>query len=135
MSPKITIGILAQETGTNAETIRFYERIGLLAPPVRQPGNNYRSYSADDIKRLGFVRRERELGFSIDQVRELLEFAGHGEQDCATVDRLVSAQMQGIKNHIRDLQALHGEFAKMLKRCRGSNIASCRVLEALGSSH
>ncbi|WP_338340046.1 MerR family transcriptional regulator [Xanthomonas euvesicatoria] len=134
MPAKITIGVLAKETGTNAETIRYYERIGLLATPVRESGNNYRSYSADDVKRLRFVRRGRELGFSIDQVRELLESAGHEERDCAAVDELVTEQMQDIEARIRDLQALHTEFAKMLKRCRGGKIASCRVLEALSGA-
>src|SRR5258707_11737716 len=74
----LTIGQLGQATGTKVETIRYYEKIGLLPAPGRTTGN-YRSYAAEHLQRLGFIRRARELGFSIEEVRELLKLAAHGE--------------------------------------------------------
>ncbi len=71
---RLTIGDLAQATGTKVETVRYYERINLLPAPTRTKGN-YRSYDDADLGRLGFIRRARELGFSLDQIRELLDLA------------------------------------------------------------
>jgi Cu(I)-responsive transcriptional regulator len=130
MSTTFAIGELARQTGTKAETIRYYEKIGLLTAPLRSAGN-YRSYSETDAQRLRFVRRSRELGFSIDQIRELMAFSSHGEADCSTVDNVVRSHVEDIEGKIRDLQALRGELSRMISRCPGGSIAGCRILEAL----
>lgn len=130
MSATFTIGRLAQQTATKAETIRYYEKIGLLGAPMRSAGN-YRFYSDKDAQRLRFVRRSRELGFAIEQIRELMAFSSHSERDCSTVDNVVKAHVHDIEGKIRDLQALRIELERMISRCPGGNIAECRILEAL----
>lgn len=130
MSAHLTIGQLARQTGTKAETIRYYEKIGLLQPPLRSDGN-YRYYSAQDQRRLSFVRRARELGFSIEQIRELIALGEQREHECSSVDDVVRAHITDIARRIRDLQALQGELERMIGNCPGGRVADCRVLEAL----
>lgn len=130
MPTPLTIGQLARQTGTNAATIRYYETVGLLQPP-RRSGGNYRYYSAQDQRRLVFVRRARELGFSIDQVRELIALGEQSEHECSSVDDVVKAHIADIARRVRDLQALQGELERMIGNCPGGRVADCRVLEAL----
>lgn len=126
----LTIGQLAHQTGTKAETIRYYEKIGLLQPPLRSVGN-YRHYDAQDQRRLVFVRRARELGFSIEQIRELIAFSEQREHECSSVDDVVKAHIADIASRIQDLQTLQGELERMICNCPGGRVADCRVLEAL----
>ena len=128
----MNIGELARTTGTKAETIRYYEKIGLLAAPTRSAGN-YRSYGQADRIRLSFVRRSRELGFPIDHVRELLDLADQREHDCCKVDELTRHHLDAVDRRIADLSALKHELASMLGACQGGIVADCRILEALGS--
>ena len=88
------IGELAKVTGTKAETIRYYEKIGLLRPPERT-GGNYRDYGTEDQERLAFIRHARGLGFDIADIRSLLELAGRPDQDCGEADRIVAAAPPG----------------------------------------
>lgn len=132
MPAHLTIGQLARQTGTKAETIRYYEKIGLLQPPLRSDGN-YRYFSAQDQRRLSFVRRARELGFSIEQIRELIAFGEQREHECSSVDDVVKAHIADIARRVRDLQALQGELQRMIGNCPGGRVADCRVLEALQS--
>lgn len=96
MDHPLTIGQLGRATETNIETIRYYEKIGLIPAPQRTAGN-YRSYAVEHLQRLGFIRRARELGFSIEDVRELLELAAHTEGQCQEVDQLVSRHLGTIE--------------------------------------
>ncbi|MET4618287.1 helix-turn-helix domain-containing protein [Stenotrophomonas sp. HMWF003] len=130
MSSTLTIGQLARQTGTKAETIRYYEKIGLLQPPIRSEGN-YRCYGAQDQRRLAFVRRARELGFPIEQIRELIAFGEQRDHQCSSVDAVVKAHIADIARRVRDLQALQGELERMIGNCPGGRVAECRVLEAL----
>lgn len=132
MPAHLTIGQLARQTGTKAETIRYYEKIGLLQAPLRSEGN-YRYYGAQDQRRLSFVRRARELGFSIEQIRELIAFAEQREHQCSSVDEVVKEHIADISRRIHDLQALQGELERMIGDCPGGRVADCRVLEALQS--
>lgn len=134
MRDMMSIGEAARVTGTRPETIRYYEKIGLLAIPARSAGN-YRGYAPGDVSRLGFVRRARELGFSIEQIRELLELADHREQDCCSVDDLTRQHMTAIEKKIDDLQALHRELRSLLDSCQGGRVSECRILEALAPVH
>lgn len=133
MSDLLTIGEAAKATGTKSETIRYYEKIGLLLPPPRSPGN-YRSYGSKDIARLGFVRRARELGFSIGHIRELLALADQQDRDCRSVDDLTRRHVSTIERKITDLTALKHELDSMVESCQGGRVAECGILEALAPS-
>lgn len=133
MSTPLTIGALSKQSGVNVETIRFYERSGLLPAPQRTP-SGYRSYRAEDVRRLRFIRRGRELGFSLEEIRELLELAAHPQQPCASADRMVREHLDAIETRIRDLQNLQQELRK-LGNCPSAEAEHCRLLEALDARH
>lgn len=130
MTVALAIGELGRRTGTKVETVRYYEKIGLLAPPRRTRGN-YRAYSENDLARLSFVRRTRDLGFSIDQVRTLLSLADDESRDCATIDGIASAHLEEIDRKLADLAALRREIAALVVSCEGGTVGQCRILEAL----
>lgn len=125
------IGELSKATGTNIETIRYYERIGLLPAPLRSSGN-YRTYAEAHRARLAFVRHSRELGFTIEQIRSLLDLADHPERDCAEADRIASRHLAEVETKLARLAALREELSRLVGRCRGGLAAECRVIEALG---
>ena len=133
MSEKLTIGKLASATGTKVETIRYYEQIGLLAAPARSAGN-YRTYEGEHLRRLSFIRRARDLGFSIDQVRELMALADRREQSCMAVDVIANQHRDAITRKIADLTALAGELDVLIDSCSRNTVAECRIIEALGPS-
>lgn len=128
--PALSVGALAKATGTKAETIRWYEQIRLLPEPARTAGN-YRSYSAADVGRLSFIRRSRDLGFTIDEIRTLLSLADQRDGDCDEVDRIARAHLAEVERKIADLTALSGELRTVIGQCRGRRIAECRIIEAL----
>lgn len=125
------IGELARATGTKAETIRYYEREGIL-PAADRTGSNYRDYSPDHLAALTFVRRARELGFGMAQVRRLLALSDSADKPCGDVDRLVEEQIAEIDRKIADLTALRGELDGMLGACDAERIGECRIVESLG---
>ena len=129
----MAIGELARATGTKAETIRFYERIGLLPPPARTAAN-YRSYGAPELARLSFIRRARGLGFSLEQVTALLELSDCRDRSCEAVDMLAHRHLAAIEGKIADLTALRRELADLIGQCRQGTIAECRILVALAPS-
>jgi DNA-binding transcriptional MerR regulator len=129
----LTIGQLGKATATKIETIRYYEKIDLLPAPDRTSGN-YRSYAAEHLERLGFIRRARELGFSIEDVRELLKLAAHGERPCEQVDQLVARHLETTEQKIEALKRLRHELRDTLASCKGGRIAECRVIQALSPS-
>ena len=124
------IGDLARATGTKVETIRFYEAEGLIPPPARSSGN-YRIYEQAHLAHLSFIRRARDLGFTLDQVRTLLRLADDRDAPCAEVDAITTAHVTEIDRKLADLQALRGELVRRLDSCAGSTIADCRIIEAL----
>lgn len=127
----MTIGELARESRTKAVTVRYYERIGLLPAPRRTAGN-YRVYEDEHRDQLRFVRRCRELGFTLDQIRDLLRLASHENQKCAAVDRLTAEHLDTVEHKIEDLMRLAERLRRIKRRCRGSGtIANCRILDAL----
>lgn len=130
MKHGLSIGDLAKATETRVETIRYYERIGLLPRPARTRGN-YRSYEPPHLARLGFIRRARNLGFSIVQVRELLGLADQRDRSCRTVDAIARAHLAEVDAKIRSLQALRREFGAIIRDCRADRIAECGILDAL----
>jgi Cu(I)-responsive transcriptional regulator len=126
----LSIGELAKRTLTKVETIRYYERIGLLAEPARTEGN-YRSYDDEQLGRLSFIRRARDLGFSIDQVRELLDLADQRDRSCEAVDVIARQHLAEVERKIADLTALRDELSDVLGRCRRGTVADCRIIETL----
>jgi Cu(I)-responsive transcriptional regulator len=126
-----SIGDLAKATGTKVVTIRYYEKIGLLPAPRRTSGN-YRAYKAEHLDRLRFIRRCRDLGFTLDQVRDLMRLASQEEKECCEVDRIAAAHLAAVEHKIADLTKLAGELRRISRRCQGGGtIADCKIIEAL----
>lgn len=127
----ISIGQLGKATGTAVETVRYYEKIGLLALPARTSGN-YRSYGSVEVARLSFIRRARALGFGLQQIRNLLDLSDDRSRPCNEVDALARGQLAEVEQKIADLQSLRRELSGLIKQCRRGTIADCRILDALG---
>jgi DNA-binding transcriptional MerR regulator len=129
------IGQLAARTGVTAETIRYYERAGVVPRAVRRGTGRYRQYDEADVERLRFIRHARELGFGLDEVRELLSLA-HGDptHDCADVNRIARAHLAQVESKLAQLTALQTELARVIGACeRIVPVADCRILEALST--
>jgi Cu(I)-responsive transcriptional regulator len=126
----MNIGELARAADTKAETIRYYERIGLLPAPPRTAGN-YRDYSAAHVRRLTFTRRARNLGFSIEQVRTLLDLADQKGRSCEAVDAIAREHLADVKRKLADLSALRRELDSLIGQCRHGTVADCRIIDAL----
>ena len=126
------IGELAKSTGTAVETIRYYEKIGLM-PKVARTDGNYRSYGSQEVERLGFIRRARDLGFGIDQVRALLSLADERDRECGEVDQLATEHLAEVDRKIAGLNALRRERSSVIAQCQSGTVAECRILEALAS--
>jgi Cu(I)-responsive transcriptional regulator len=124
------IGEIAAATGVNIETIRYYERERLVPPPGRTAAN-YRSYGDSHVKRLTFIRRARDLGFSLNQVRELLDLADDRDRPCEAVDAIAREQRRKVAKKIAELNALRRELDHLIGQCRHGRIAECRIIDAL----
>ncbi len=129
----LTIGDLGKATNTKVETVRYYERIGLLPKPARSSGN-YRTYGTAELGRLSFIRRARDLGFSLDQVRALLGLSDDRTCDCAGIDRIANEHLREVDRKLADLTALRRELKAVIDSCDGGTVAECRIIEALGPS-
>lgn len=128
-----SIGELGKATGTKVVTIRYYEKVKLLPLPSRTEGN-YRTYGDHHLERLYFIRRCRDLGFTLDQVRELLRLSEQQDRPCDDVCRITSEHLSEIKEKISDLNRLAKELARINGQCQGGKIADCRIIEALSSN-
>jgi MerR family transcriptional regulator, mercuric resistance operon regulatory protein len=126
----LTRGALAAETGCNIETIRYYERIGILPPPPRSEGG-HRLYSPDLVRRLRFVRRGRDLGFTIEEIRELLSVVDGGNYTCGQVEGIAREHVEGIRQKIADLQRLKNTLNAMASECSGGTVPACPIIDAL----
>ncbi len=125
------IGELASATGTKVETVRFYEKSGLLPHPARTDAN-YRSYGSEHLQRLSFIRRARDLGFSLDEVRELLALSDHRDQPCGAVDRIASGHLAEVERKLADLERMRSELSRVIGSCRKGTVGECRIIESLG---
>lgn len=126
------IGDLSRAAGVNIETIRYYERIGVLPIPSRQV-NGRRTYADDDARRLGFIRHARDLGFDLADVRTLLALQEQPEASCSDASRIAEAQLEAVESRIAKLQSLRTELKHMVAECQRGVVAQCRVIEALNS--
>jgi len=125
------IGRLSAETGVNIETIRYYERIGLMPAPPRTEGRQ-RAYDNGHLKRLTFIRRGRELGFSLGQIRDLLGLAHGNDLTCAEVKAMTGRHISGIRRKIDDLKRLKRILTDLAAQCSGDEAPGCPILDALG---
>ena len=121
---------LAKATGTKVETVRWYERVGLLTASARTAGN-YRTYGPPHLARLSFIRRARDLGFSLDQVRVLLGLAEDRDRSCEAVDAVAREHREEVDRKISDPQALRQELDGLISQCRHGRVSDCRIIEAL----
>ncbi|MGH6943356.1 MAG: MerR family transcriptional regulator [Geminicoccaceae bacterium] len=123
------IGELSRRTGVNVETVRYYERIGLVPPPPRTEGG-HRLYPGGHLKRLSFIRRSRELGFTLDEIRNLLSLVDGG-YTCGDVRSAALAHLAGIRRKIADLRRMERTLAETAARCEGGDAPGCPIIEAL----
>lgn len=126
------IGALSAETGVNIETIRYYEKIGLIPRPPRTEGRQ-RVYNSDHLKRLTFVRRARELGFSLNEIRDLLGLVRGHDLTCAEVKAITEQHIADVRHKVKDLKKLDRVLTDLAAKCRGNVAPACPILEALGS--
>jgi DNA-binding transcriptional MerR regulator len=125
-----SIGDLAGQTGTKVETIRYYEKAGLMPPAARTAGN-HRAYTQAHVDRLAFIRHGRELGFPLESVRTLLAMADDPTQSCAEVDAIARRHLASVRSRISRLQALEAELSRMVLECGCGRVADCHVIEVL----
>jgi MerR family mercuric resistance operon transcriptional regulator len=129
----IQIGELSRRTGCNIETIRYYERIGLLPAPARSAGR-YRVYETGDVRRLTFIRRARELGFTLDAVRALLALSDDGSAACPEVRELATGHLTEVRAKITDLQAMECVLRDAVQRCAAGEMPGCPIIDALSAA-
>ena len=129
---EIAIGELSRRTQCNIETIRYYERIGLLPQPHR-PDGRFRRYDANDVARLRFIRRARQLGFTLDEVRAFMRLAGSDSDDnaCAEARSLAAAHVADIRAKIADLQAMERVLADAICECEAGQQPRCPLIDVL----
>ncbi len=127
----LTIGQLARRADVGVETVRFYEREGLLEVPARRP-SGYRQYDEGVVDRLRFIRRAKQLGFTLNEIKELLSLRIDPATTCADVKSRAEAKLDDIASKIRSLQRMKRALVKLTKACSGSGAASaCPILESL----
>lgn len=126
----MTIGAVSSATGCKIETIRYYERIGLVPKPGRTSGG-HRYYAAAEVRRLRFIRRARELGFPIEQIRDLLALDDGRPSSCREVASLTTAHLQHVRERRRDLERLERLLAKLASQCRSGKRPDCPVIAVL----
>jgi MerR family mercuric resistance operon transcriptional regulator len=131
---EIQIGELSRRTGCHVETIRYYERIGLLPHPSRT-ASRYRLYDAGDVRRLTFVRRARELGFTLDGVRVLLTLSQDGSEDtCGEVRKLAADHLVEVRAKIADLRAMERVLSDTVRRCDSGEPPDCPLIGTLSAA-
>jgi MerR family mercuric resistance operon transcriptional regulator len=126
------IGAISSRTEVHIETIRYYERIGILPKPSRS-GGGHRLYTKAHEQRLTFIRRSRELGFSLDEVRALLGLAGGDNRNCAEVYSLAAQHLDEVKQKIADLRRLERALKSLAAECEHGTVPHCPIIEALSA--
>ncbi len=129
----MTIGKVATQTGMNIETIRYYEKLGLVCAPMRTEGGT-RLFDRDSIQRLFFIKRARELGFSLDEVRALLQLSSDSKVDCHSAQSIAEKHLQDILKKIEDLNQLANVLLELSGKCSVANSSSCPILESLNKN-
>ncbi len=129
---EFTIGEVSRLTQVKVETIRYYEKIGIISDPPRN-SSGYRIYSTPHLERLSFVRRSRELGFSQPEVRKLLTLVDEHKYTCAEVQGITAKQLAAVRTKIKDLRKLEKALANMVSECDGGDIPECPIVDILST--
>jgi MerR family mercuric resistance operon transcriptional regulator len=130
-----TIGELAQKCDINLETLRYYERVGIMLPPPRSQ-SGHREYPASSADRLVFIRRAQSLGFTLTEIKELLELRRNEDEHCADVVHSIDAKLQEVEKKIADLRSIRRALTTMKDLCQGDClIGDCPILENLEHAH
>jgi len=126
-----SIGQLSTTTGVKVPTIRYYEQMGLLAAPERTAGNQ-RRYGTSELQQLGFIKHARDLGFSIDAIRALIDLQDHPDRTCGAASQIAQAQLEAVRGKIAQLRRLESELDRIVGGCDGDGPSSdCYVLASL----
>jgi DNA-binding transcriptional MerR regulator len=128
----LTIGELSRRTGVKIPTIRYYEQMGLMTAAERSEGNQ-RRYGAEERDRLSFIRHARDLGLTIEAIRELIELSAHPDRPCARADRIAAEQLQAVRNKIEKLRRLEQELERIATHEHGDQVKDCYVIRALAN--
>lgn len=126
----LSIGELSKRAGVKVPTIRYYEQMGLISAPERSEGNQRRYLNAD-LERLAFIRHGRELGLTIEAIRELLALSRHPERPCEGADRIARDHLLDVREKIARLKKLEHELERIVSHCDGHSIEDCFVIRAL----
>jgi MerR family mercuric resistance operon transcriptional regulator len=129
-TPTLPIGVLAKRTGLTVEGVRFYEKAGILPATARTAGR-HRLYSLQDLKRLSFIRRARDLGFTLDEVWALLRLADERERSCSEVRDIAANHLAKVRAKIEDLRRMEAVLAGMIARCAEGSTPECPLIEVL----
>lgn len=131
----VTIGAIAREAGVGIDTIRYYERAGLLPAPQRR-ASGYRDYGADTVERLRFIRRAKDLGFTLDEIRELLALSRDRERGVKSVKQRAETRLGEVERRIRELQRMRRGLQQLIRACPGHGpLEHCPILQALGGAN
>lgn len=130
MTDELTIGTLAATTGVHLETVRYYERIGLLPPPTRSP-SGHRRYDAEAVRRLTFVRRCRDLGFPIDSIRAMLTLVDRRQVTCREMQGIAARHLAEVREKLADLRQLEQDLDQLIGTCSGTDTPDCPIIDAL----
>jgi Cu(I)-responsive transcriptional regulator len=125
----MNVGEAASRSGLPAKTIRYYEEIGLIRPG--RAGNGYRAYTGDDVHRLAFLKRARDLGFSIEECRQLLALYQDRSRASHDVRAIASAHVAAIEQKLRELQSMRATLQKLVDACHGDERPDCPILEEM----
>ncbi|MBW1761011.1 MAG: heavy metal-responsive transcriptional regulator [Deltaproteobacteria bacterium] len=128
----LTIGQVAKRAGIGVETIRFYEREGLIAEPERRPSSGYRQYAPQAVRRLLFIRHAKDLGFTLKEIQELLQLRVDPNSTCADVRKRTRDKVADIEERIASLEQMKAALNRLAKKCRGRGpTTECPILEEL----
>ncbi|MBF0418212.1 MAG: helix-turn-helix domain-containing protein [Magnetococcales bacterium] len=128
--PEFPIGQLSRKTGVSVRTIRYYESIGLL-PVARRSGGNQRLYTASHGERLQFIRHCREFGFSLEEIREMVQLGSDQARSCSEIDQIACRRLEEVKRKIVRLRGLQAELERIIAGCQGGQMDSCQILSSL----
>lgn len=129
----LAIGELARRTGVHIETIHYFEKVGLLKKPDRTEGG-HRIYFEQHVRALTFIKRARELGFTPDEVRAILNLGGPGKACCDEVEEIAVRRLEQVRSKITDLAQLERLLTSTVERCSGGHVTECAVIEMLDSA-
>lgn len=124
----MNIGTVAERSGVPPKSIRYYESIGLIHPADRRP-NGYRSYSEHDMRTLAFIKRARSLGFSVEEVRDLLDLWRDRNRKSSAVKAMAAQHIEALDRKIEELQSMRKALAELVRRCRGDSRPDCPILD------